>query len=186
MALQDLKDGIDGEIENDLDELIDYPKQRDDKVSEIADNWVPDNYRELAELLVEDHSFAQVDDYGMLQENPTVWDIITASVREHLVAYAHKEAKRQIDDFEELKSDLEIDGFQVSKGMRGKYNNCYYVYRDYNDDDVPAKTSIDTNGTVSQYDNEQLIQADFKTEVEAWKWLEKNLEEVQAKLGAAK
>ena len=51
---------------------------------EIVDGDMPIYYSDLANLLAEDRRFADVDDRGILPENPTVWDILTASVYEWL------------------------------------------------------------------------------------------------------
>ncbi len=55
-----------------------------DSSHEMIDGELPIYYHDMAKLLAENTRFADVDDSGMLPENPTVWDIITASVYEWL------------------------------------------------------------------------------------------------------
>ena len=51
---------------------------------EIIDGELPIYYSDMAKLLAENTNFASVDDEGILPENPSVWDIITASLHEFL------------------------------------------------------------------------------------------------------
>ena len=55
-----------------------------DSSSEIIDGELPIYYSDMAKLLAENTRFADIDDSGILPENPTVWDIITMSVYEWL------------------------------------------------------------------------------------------------------
>lgn len=58
-----------------LEDLEDYRH-------EMIDGELPIYYHDMAKLLAENTRFADVDDPGILPENPTVWDIITMSVYE--------------------------------------------------------------------------------------------------------
>ncbi len=51
---------------------------------EIIDENIPIYYSYLASLLANDIRFADVDDPGLLPENPTVWNIISVAVYEYL------------------------------------------------------------------------------------------------------
>lgn len=54
----------------------------DDIRHEIIDGELPIYHSDMAKLLAENTRFAEVDDHGLLPENPTVWDIIITSVYE--------------------------------------------------------------------------------------------------------
>ena len=55
-----------------------------DSSSEMIGGELPIYYPDMAKLLAENTRFADVEDSGILPENPTVWDIITTSVYEWL------------------------------------------------------------------------------------------------------
>ena len=65
----------------DRDQII---ESLEDVRFEIIDGELPIYYSDMAKLLAENTNFATVDDEGILPENPSVWDIITASVHEFL------------------------------------------------------------------------------------------------------
>lgn len=68
------------EIEGmDRDQVI---GELDDIRHEIIDGELPIYHSDMAKLLAENTRFAEVDDHGLLPENPTVWDIIITSVYE--------------------------------------------------------------------------------------------------------
>lgn len=75
-----------------------------DSDSEIIDSCLPVYYGDMAALLAEDIKFGSVDDEGLLPENPTVWNIITASVYEWLSSEFHSTAEEVLS---ELLPDLE-------------------------------------------------------------------------------
>jgi hypothetical protein len=83
------------------DEVIDL---LNDMSGEIIDNNLPIYYSDMAKLLAENTRFADVDDSGLLPENPTVWDIITMSVYEWLSGEYHELCEEVIS---ELLPDLE-------------------------------------------------------------------------------
>lgn len=83
------------------DELID---ELNAMSGEIIDNNLPIYYSDMAKLLAENTRFADVDDSGLLPENPTVWDIITISVYEWLSSEYHALCEEVIS---ELLPDLE-------------------------------------------------------------------------------
>lgn len=82
-----IKERIKWNIENghyadlDRDQVL---EDLQDSSHEMIDGELPIYYHDMAALLAEDTRFATVDDEGILPENPTVWDIITASVYEWL------------------------------------------------------------------------------------------------------
>ncbi len=65
----------------DKDQILD---QLQEDSHELIDGCLPVYYSDMATLLAENTNFASVDDEGMLPENPTVWNIITASIFEWL------------------------------------------------------------------------------------------------------
>jgi len=65
---------------------------------EIIDGELPIYYHDMAKLLAENTRFADVDDTGILPENPTAWDIITASVMEWLIGEFFELACDAVDE----------------------------------------------------------------------------------------
>ncbi len=63
------------------DEIMD---ELNDMSGEIIDNNLPIYFHDMAMLLAENTRFADVDDSGLLPENPSVWDIIRTSLYEWL------------------------------------------------------------------------------------------------------
>lgn len=83
------------------DEIMD---ELNDMSGEIIDNNLPIYYSDMAKLLAENTRFADVDDSGLLPENPSVWNIITMSVYEWLSGEYHSLCEQVIS---ELLPDLE-------------------------------------------------------------------------------
>ena len=71
---------------------------------EIIDNNLPIYCSDMAKLLADNTNFANVDDSGLLPDNPSVWDIITMSVYEWLSGEYHALCEAVIS---ELLPDLE-------------------------------------------------------------------------------
>ena len=101
-----IKERITWNIENghyadlDRDQIL---EDLQDNSHEIIDGELPIYYSDMAKLLAENTRFADVDDSGILPENPTVWDIITASVYEWLSGEFFDLACNAVD---ELMSEL--------------------------------------------------------------------------------
>lgn len=82
-----IKERITWNIENghyadlDRDQIL---EDLQDNSCEMIDGELPIYYHDMAKLLAENTRFADVEDSGILPENPTVWDIITMSVYEWL------------------------------------------------------------------------------------------------------
>ena len=78
-----------------IDELNDNKKEileheyPSDLITEYADGWIPIYNSDLIEVLSSDHTLANVDDTGILPQNPSVHDIIRMAIYERLsnVAY---------------------------------------------------------------------------------------------------
>ena len=85
--LGSIKERLQWQIDNnelegmDRDQVI---ENLEDDRYEIIDGELPIYYSDMAKLLAENTNFASVDDEGILPKNPSVWDIITASVHEFL------------------------------------------------------------------------------------------------------
>lgn len=66
-------------------------KYPEDIIVEIADSYVPIYHSCLAELLADRPSLGDgPDESGLVQENPTVWNILAAAVYERLVNEAQQ------------------------------------------------------------------------------------------------
>ena len=78
-----------------IDELNDNKKEileheyPSDLITEYADGYVPIYNYALIEALSMDHTLANVDDTGLLPENPSVHDIIRMAIYERLINVAY-------------------------------------------------------------------------------------------------
>tara|TARA_B100001094_G_scaffold286520_1_gene301401 strand:- start:249 stop:563 length:315 start_codon:yes stop_codon:yes gene_type:complete len=84
------------QLEKDLiDELNDNKKEilereyPSDLITEYADGYVPIYNYDLIEALSSDHTLANVDDTGLLPQNPSVHDIIRMAIYERLINVAY-------------------------------------------------------------------------------------------------
>ena len=64
-----------------------YPS---DLIHEYADGWIPIYNGDLIDVLGSDHALAEVDDYGLLPQNPSVHDIIRTAIYERLIGVAYE------------------------------------------------------------------------------------------------
>ena len=90
-------------LETDKAEILesDYPEGM---LHEIVDGWIPVYYSQLSELLASKPSLGDgPSDYGLVKENPTVWDILTAAVYEALLEEAQEWLSQAQEEVEEAK-----------------------------------------------------------------------------------
>ncbi len=152
--MSELISDLDDEIKREMPRLVD-DRHYADQLSEMVDGWVPDNHGELADLLCSDNSLASVDDPELLNQNPTVWDIIQLAVRENLLSNAMQEFQNLKDAFEEDKEEMEEEGLEIE--ARGRKNGGgYRIIRPADLDDADS--------------TEEVIKDDIKTEYEAVQW----------------
>ena len=85
------------QLEKDLiEELNDNKKEileheyPSDLITEYADGYVPIYNSDLIDVLGSDHTLSQVDDYGLLPENPSVHDILRTAIYERLISVAYE------------------------------------------------------------------------------------------------
>ena len=81
-------------LECEKDDILsaDYPE---DRITEMADGYVPVYYSELAQLLAGNIGLAQPDDLGLIEGVTDVWKIIQASIYERLSAVAFEWLSQQ-------------------------------------------------------------------------------------------
>ena len=78
-----------------IDELNDNKKEilereyPSDLITEYADGYVPIYNYDLIEALSSDYTLANVDDTGILPQNPSVHDIIRMAIYERLINVAY-------------------------------------------------------------------------------------------------
>ncbi len=120
-TLHELKSDLEEEIKNNMGRLIDE-RNYADQIAELADGWIPDNHGELAELLCSDHSLASVDDYGLLPENPDVWQIIQVALMDELRNSAMQDFQTFKDNYESDKDELEDSEFEIGYVGRSNYS----------------------------------------------------------------
>ena len=78
-----------------IDELNDNKKEileheyPSDLITEYADGYVPIYNGDLIDVLSSDHTLANVDDTGLLPQNPSVHDIIRTAIYEKLIDVAY-------------------------------------------------------------------------------------------------
>lgn len=147
-TMHELKGDLEEEIKREMHRLVDN-RNYADELSEMVDDWIPDNHGELADLLCSDNRLALVENSETLPEIPTVWGIIQASLREQLLSYAESTFQELKDEFEEGKDDFENEGYEVEP-KDGEYN----IVRKIDDPDNEYET----------------IKTGFTSEYEAVKW----------------
>tara|TARA_S200002703_G_C3652458_1_gene200306 strand:- start:33 stop:347 length:315 start_codon:yes stop_codon:yes gene_type:complete len=76
------------ELKNNKKEILEheYPS---DLIMAYADSYIPIYNGDLIDVLGSDHTLAEVDDYGLLPQNPSVHDIIRAAIHEKLIVVAY-------------------------------------------------------------------------------------------------
>jgi len=78
-----------------IDELNDNKKEilkreyPSDLITEYADSYVPIYNYDLIEALSSDHTLSNVDDSGLLPQDPSVHDIIRMAIYEKLINVAY-------------------------------------------------------------------------------------------------
>jgi hypothetical protein len=91
-------------LEIDKAEILEsnYPE---DTLNEIVDGWIPVYHSQLADLLASKPSLGDgPSDSGIVKENPTVWDILSAAVYEALSEEANEWFSQAQTDAEESES----------------------------------------------------------------------------------
>lgn len=162
--MHELISDLDDEIKQEFPNLYESSRsRRDDELTELAEGHVPDSHSKLADLLAADNSLANPEDIAMIPHEHTVWDVISLSVRERLVANAHEQYKSLEQEYEDVKDTLESMGYISGlEGERGK--RTWYIYWEKEDD------------------TEVVVCNNFKSEYDAWKWLELNEEKLDENL----
>ena len=90
-------------LETDKAEILES-NHPEDTLHEIVDGWIPVYYSQLSELLASKPSLGDgPSDYGLVKENPTVWDILTAAVYEALLEEAQEWLSQAQEEVEEAK-----------------------------------------------------------------------------------
>ena len=76
------------ELNNNKKEILEreYPS---DLINEYADSYVPIYNYDLIEALSSDHTLSNVDDSGLLPQDPSVHDIIRMAIYEKLINVAY-------------------------------------------------------------------------------------------------
>lgn len=82
--------------EKKVEDTQDLQRQLEDDAHELIDGCVPIYYGDLANALSEDIGLAQVDDEGLLPENPTVWQIIQTAIYERLTQHFYETIEGEI------------------------------------------------------------------------------------------
>lgn len=175
-TIQELCSDIENAIDEEFPRLMEGGSE-DRFIHESLDSIIPADNGSLAELLNNDNSLASIDDMGLVGDNPTVWDIIQRAAYEKVRSHGFEYFNEKKEEYEELKDELEGEGYQTGyePGVRPRRT---YIYKE--DERFPEGKSIDpTTPESSLYVDELFIKGGFKSDYEAWTWLEKNLEEVQ-------
>jgi hypothetical protein len=88
MTINQLEQNLIDELNSNKKEILEnqYPE---DLVTQLADSYVPIYNVDLLDCLSDDYTLAQVDDTGLLPENPSVHDIVRIAICEKLMNVAH-------------------------------------------------------------------------------------------------
>ena len=77
------------ELNDNKKEILEH-KYSSDLITEYADGYVPIYNSDLIDVLGSDHTLSEVDDPGLLPQNPNVHDIIRTSIYEKLIGVAYE------------------------------------------------------------------------------------------------
>ena len=88
-TMHELEKNLIDELNDNKKEILEreYPS---DLIHEYADGWIPVYNSDLIEALSSDHTLANVDDTGLLPQNPSVHDIIRMAIYERLIGVAYE------------------------------------------------------------------------------------------------
>ena len=89
ISMYQLEKNLIDELNDNKKEILEreYPS---DLITEYADGWIPIYNSDLIETLSSDDSLSNVDDTGLLPENPSVHDIIRTAIYERLIGVAYE------------------------------------------------------------------------------------------------
>ena len=88
-TMHELEKNLIEELNDNKKEILEheYPS---DLITEYADGWIPIYNSDLIEALSSDHTLANVDDSGLLPQDPSVHDIIRTAIYERLIGVAYE------------------------------------------------------------------------------------------------
>ena len=88
-TMHQLEKNLIEELNDNKEQILEheYPS---DLIHEYADGWIPVYNSGLIDALSSDHSLSNVDDTGLLPENPSVHDIIRTAIYERLIGVAYE------------------------------------------------------------------------------------------------
>ena len=88
ITIDQLEENLIDELNSNKKEILEeqYPE---DTITELADSYVPIYNADLLDCLSDDYTLAQVDDTGLLPENPSVHDIVRIAIYERLINVSH-------------------------------------------------------------------------------------------------
>ena len=89
MTFSEVIQNLKHDLNNNKTEILEhsYPE---DMLDEYIDSAIPIYYSDQIECLASDHDLATVSDPGLLPENASVYDIVVASIYEHLSSIAYE------------------------------------------------------------------------------------------------
>jgi hypothetical protein len=107
-TMYELKRDLVNDLESNKDDILssEYPE---DEILEYVDSWIPVYNGALIEALQSDHSLAEVEDSGLLPENPGVYDIIRCAIYEQLLNEAHEWLQEAQEELEENADESETE-----------------------------------------------------------------------------
>tara|TARA_R100001443_G_scaffold41349_1_gene54784 strand:- start:366 stop:692 length:327 start_codon:yes stop_codon:yes gene_type:complete len=88
-TMHQLEKSLVDELNDNKKEILEreYPS---DILHEYVDGWIPIYNGDLIDVLGSDHTLSEIDDRGLLPENPSVHDIIRTSIYERLINVAYE------------------------------------------------------------------------------------------------
>ena len=87
-TMYQLEENLVDDLNDNKKEILEH-KYPSDLITEYTDGWIPIYNSDLIEVLSSDHTLANVDDTGLLPQNPSVHDIIRMAIYERLINVAH-------------------------------------------------------------------------------------------------
>ena len=161
-AWYDLVEEVTNTIDNEMKDLLEN-RYYQDRLTEIVDEAIPVYNSELLGLLSDNHSLAEVDDLGLLPENPDVYDIIRTAVYEQLSYEANRYFDNKKDNWDtcdecgdyfpanELNNNEEDEGVRVCDTCLVELTTCAECGNKFSADELAENNGM-CNGCAEDFE----------------------------------
>lgn len=124
------------EVKDGFPEILDE-RYYQDRLTEMVDSSIPVYNSDLIDCLADNHNLAEVDDRGLLPENPSVYQIISTAMYEALSVVANEAYDEEAENWEECSccgewkkiEELDVNEKYIDERVcdecyNGEYSTC--------------------------------------------------------------